>query len=220
VKELRLAGARTMAEANALLEKVFLPWFNRWKSVKAASANDAHRPLHPSMNLAAILSIQDKRKVCNDYTIRLDNRVYQLLKPALPGLRGGWVTVEKRLDGTLQIRFRKRYLAYHEIGPVDRLGALPPNPRSLSRKQTPAETRKKKGQAAETARPSAVRLAVGRSGRTPAEPCPPKGKRSIARKQAYRRPPEHPWNKFRLPGSLPKTGHSYPPQTPDTSIRA
>ena len=118
VKELRLAGATTMAQTNEVLDKTFLPWFNRWCSIKPASPNDAHRSLHPSMNLASILSIQDRRKVANDYTIRLNNQVYQLLKPALPGLRCGWVTVEHRLDGTLHIRFKKRYLAYHRIGPA------------------------------------------------------------------------------------------------------
>jgi hypothetical protein len=198
VKELRLAGACTMEQANEVLEKTFLPWFNRWCSVKPTSCNDAHRPLGSSMNLESILSIQDKRKVANDYTIRLNNQVYQLLKPAFPGLRCGWVTVEHRLDGTLQIRFKKRYLAYHRIGPAGRTGALPPNPRSLPPAQTPAAGRKKEGQAVLSAGPSAVRLAVGRSGRTPAEPYPPNGTDQTIRKQRWRPPPEHPWRKFTI----------------------
>jgi len=204
VKELRLAGATTLDQANEVVDKTYLPWFNRRCTVKPSSPNDAHRPLHPSMNLAAILSLQDKRKVANDYTIRLDSQVYQLLKPALPGQRGGWVTVEKRLDGTLHIRFKDTYLAYHRVGPADRrLGALPPDPRSLSLEQATAEGRKREGCAASATQPSAVLLAPGRSGRTPAEPCPPKGKTTIPPKQPYRRPPDHPWNKFRLPGSRP-----------------
>lgn len=202
VKELRLAGASTMDQANEVVDKTFLPWFTRHCTVKPASSNNAHRPLHQSMNLASILSIQDRRKVANDYTIRLDNQVYQLLKPALPGERGGWVIVEKRLDRTLHIRFKDAYLGYHLIGPADRTGALPPNPRSLSQQQTPAE-RKEEGQAAVTAEPSAVRLPHGRSGRTPAEPCLPKGDNTIPAKQPYCRPPEHPWNNFRLRGSRP-----------------
>jgi hypothetical protein len=204
VKELRLANACTMEQANQVLDKTFLPWFNRRCTVKPASANNAHRPLHPSMSLAGILSIQDRRKVANDYTIRLNNQVYQLLKPALPGQRGGWVTVEKRLDGTLFIRFKNKYLAYHRIGPADRTGALPPTPRSLSLGRTPAEPRKKEGQAAVTAGPSAVRPAVGRSGRTPAEPCPPKGRDSLLQEQVPRPRPGRAWMRnFRLPGSLP-----------------
>ena len=203
VKELRLAGACTMDQANDVLDKTFLPWFNRRCTVKPTSRNNAHRPLHPLMNLAAILSIQDRRKVTNDYTIRLDNQVYQLLKPALPGQRGGWVIVEKRLDGTLHIRFKNKYLAYHRTGPADRAGALPPPPRSLSLKQTPAE-RKEEGQAAVTAGPSAVRLTSGRSGRTPAEPCPPKGKATVTDETELCPRPGQAWMKnFRLPGSRP-----------------
>ena len=124
VKELRLAKARTIAQANEVLEKVFVPWFNRRCCVPPASANDAHRPLHPSMRLESILSIQDRRRVANDYTIRLDNQIH---KPALPGLRGGRVTIEKRLDGSMPLRLGKRFLEYHRLGPAGKsLGAPPP----------------------------------------------------------------------------------------------
>jgi transposase InsO family protein len=205
VKELGLAHASTMEQANEVLDKTFLPWFNECCTVRPVSPNDAHRPLHRSMNLASVLSVQDKRKVTNDYTIRLDNQVYQLLKPALPGQRGGWVIVEKRLDGTLHIRFKKTYLAYHRIGPADRTGALPPNPRSLPLGQTPAEMRKKEGHAVGATQPSAVRLTPGRSGRTPAEPCLPKGKQSLPQIQAPRPRPGQAWmRRFRLPGSPTK----------------
>jgi hypothetical protein len=196
VKELRLAGARTMEQANRILERVFVAWFNRWCSVKPASPNDAHRPLHPSMALESILSLQEERKVANDYTIRLDNLVYQLLPPARPGLRGGCVTVEKRLDGTVHIRFRNKFLAYHCVGPADRpLGALPPDPRSLSLRGIPAEASKQKGRAAETTQPSAVHSTAGRSGRTPAEPYPSSGQITLPKPLPYRPPPTHPWRR-------------------------
>ena len=87
VKELRLAGASTMDEANEVLERVFLPWFNRRCTVRPASPNDAHRPLAPSMNLASITCDQERRKVANDYTIRFQNQVYQILPPARPAPR-------------------------------------------------------------------------------------------------------------------------------------
>jgi hypothetical protein len=61
------------------------------------------------MRLKSILSLQEKRRVSNDYTIRLDNQIYQLLPPALPQERGDWVTVERRLDGTLHVRLRDTY---------------------------------------------------------------------------------------------------------------
>jgi hypothetical protein len=209
VKELRLAKATTMEEANAVLQKTFLPWFNRWCSVRPASPNDAHRPLEASMRLESILSFQEKRTVGNDYTLRLDNQVYQLLPPALPGQRGGRVTVEKRLNGTLRIRFKDAYVKYRVFGPARGAGAPPPDPRSLSLCGTPADGRKKKGRAAEATRPSAVRPASGRSGRTPAEPYPPRGKTTLPNDQPYRPPPDHPWR---------RGGHFNPPKPADISI--
>ena len=195
VKELRLAQVCTMAQANEVLEQKFSPWFNRWCSVEPASPNDAHRPLHPSLNLASILSAQEQRRVANDYTIRLHNQVYQRLPPPLPGLRGGRVTIEHRLDGTLHIRLRKSFVRYQRVGPANRrlLGALPPDPRSLARRGIPAEPVKPKGCAVGTTQPSAVHSTLDRSGRTPAEPYPAQGKVTLPKKPPYRPPPTHPW---------------------------
>jgi hypothetical protein len=211
VKELRLAGATTMDGANEIVEKVFLPWFNRRCAVKPASPNNAHRPLHPSMNLASILSIHDRRKVTNDYTIRLNNRIYQLLPPALSGLRGGWVTVELHLGGNLHLRFKGQTLKFKVLGDVTTLGAPPPNPRSLSHARTPADPPKGEGPSRQD-EPSAVRPSSGRSGRTPAEPYPPKGTTTVTESQIKRPRVRSKWmDNFRFSQSLPKSGHSYPP---------
>jgi hypothetical protein len=188
VKELRLAKARTMKQANAVLGKVFLPWFNRRCTVKAASSNDAHRALGPRHDLLAILCIQEQRIVGNDYTIRFDNQVHQILPPAWPGERGGKVIVEQRADGSMKVRFKERYLEHQA------LGALPPNPRSLAPAPIPAEG-KAKDRAASAVRSSAVHRPAGRSGRTPALPCPPDGGSCGMGKKAYRPAPDHPWRK-------------------------
>ena len=202
VKELRLAGACTMEQANEVLERIFLPWFERSCAVRPASANNAHRPLYPSMNLRAILCPQETRTVGNDYTIRLDNRIYQILPPALPGLRGGIVTVEKRTDGSLRLRFQGQYLKYKVFGPAKESGSLPPNPRSLAPGLMTAGGRKREGQAAVTAGPPAVHQALRRSGRTPAEPCLPKGTSSVLQAPVPRPRPGRAWMRgFRLPGS-------------------
>ena len=113
VKELRLAKARTLHEANAVLEKA-VPAHNRKFAKEAKEAADAHRDLGPGHDLGAILSIQAERTVGNDYVVRFGNRHWQLLPPPEPGLRKGKVVVEKRLDGTLALRFRGKYLKYAE----------------------------------------------------------------------------------------------------------
>lgn len=76
VKELRLAKVTTRSAANELVERLLVPEFNRRFSVGAVDSSDAHRALGRH-NLSAILSIQTKRNVMNDYTIRLNNRWYQ-----------------------------------------------------------------------------------------------------------------------------------------------
>jgi hypothetical protein len=128
VKELRLAGASTIGQANAAVEKVFVPWFNRHCAVMPRSCNDAHRPLDKSQDLASILSVQDQRMVANDYTIRYHKETWQLLPPVWPGERGASVTIENRLDGSMAIRYKDHYLNFQRCA----LGALPPNPRLVN----------------------------------------------------------------------------------------
>jgi transposase len=116
VKQMRRAGITTIAEANALLSRTLLPHFNRHFTVAPAEPSDAHRPWrHREHDLRAILCPQQKRIVSNDYVVRVEGRLLQLAKPALPGLRGGVVLVESRRDGTLAIRFQGRYLRFQEI---------------------------------------------------------------------------------------------------------
>ena len=199
VKELRLGKARTIEQANAVLDGKFVGWFNRRCTHKAASGNDAHRPLG-KLDLAAILSAQQERVVMNDYTIRYENQAYQLLAPVWPGQRGGKVIVEHRLDGLMKIRFKGRYLEYRRIEEQDKKeedgnvpGALPPDPRSLTREPIPAGRKDKSPAAENAAEPDAVHRTGGRSGRTPAEPCPPAGESSGRAKAAQRPAPDHPW---------------------------
>ena len=206
VKELRLAKAKTIAEANAVLESKFTPWFNRRCTHPPAGVNDAHRPMGKKLDLDAILSIQHERVVANDYTIRINNQVYQLLPPTWPGLRKGKVIVEQRFDGSMHVRFKNRYLGFQEVKDAVKVavkgagaaaempGALPPDPRSLAQRPNPADGRETRDRADESARP-AVHRPADRSGRTPALPCPSGGESRDSSKQSYLPPPTHPWRK-------------------------
>jgi uncharacterized protein YlxP (DUF503 family) len=191
VKELRLAKVRTLEEANAVVEKL-LPEHNRRFSVAAAEPADAHRPLGPKHNVAAILSVQKQRVVANDYTIRFENRLYQLDKPIHPGERGGKIVVELRLDGTMAIRFGDRYLKYHEIpAPAQKVGANG----ACDDPGRPGQQAKEGDRASEEDRPPGVKPTIGRSGRTPAEPYPPDGEGEDKKAGPYRPAADHPWRK-------------------------
>ncbi len=113
VKEMRLAKVKTIVQANALLDDGLLAKHNRLFRVPPRQAGDAHRALGTGFNVAAILSLQEQRTVANDYTVRFENRYYQLDQPICPGERGGKVVIEVRFDGSLAIRFGEHYLKYH-----------------------------------------------------------------------------------------------------------
>jgi len=69
-------------------------------------------------DLAAILSQVEERVVTNDYTIRYQGKIYQIGREEIgAGMRGGRVRVERRLDGSLAVRFRDRYLGVQERKP-------------------------------------------------------------------------------------------------------
>jgi hypothetical protein len=111
VKGLRVAGARTIEEANAYLEKEYLPWWNQTLTVKPADPADAHRSLGKEHDLAAILSHVERRQVTNDYTVRYDGKVYQIDRRDIrTGMRKAWMRVEERLEGTIAAQFQGRYV--------------------------------------------------------------------------------------------------------------
>jgi hypothetical protein len=118
VKELREAKVSTIEQANDLLEKKLIAQFNGRFTVRASSASDAHRAAPLASELSAILCEHHERTVGNDYTVRFANQVMQIAPPALPGLRGGRVRVERRLDGELKLRFKDRYLAFEPRPPA------------------------------------------------------------------------------------------------------
>jgi transposase len=143
VKGLRVAGACTLEEANGYLEQQFLPWWNQHLVVAPASPVDAHRPLGPAHDLAAALSHVETRQVQNDYTIQLQGQRYQVERSAIvPGLRGAAVRVERRLDGTLAVRFRERYLAVQACAerPPRQPLSTPRKPTSTHNAQPPSAT--------------------------------------------------------------------------------
>jgi transposase len=127
VKGLRKASVCTTAGANAYLEREFLPWVERHLTRPPANPVDAHRPLGPQHDLAAILSRVESRTVGNDYTFRIQAQRYQIDRGQIrPGLRGASVRVERRLEGTLAVRFQQHYLTIRECQ-----ASLPPPPPKL-----------------------------------------------------------------------------------------
>ncbi|MEK6684453.1 MAG: ISNCY family transposase [Nitrospirota bacterium] len=118
VKELRLAGIDTVSAANTFLTETYLPQFNTQFAVPAAEPGDLHRPLtaRERGELGAIFARQETRVVHNDFTIAFQKQWYQLTKEQpVTVCKKDPVTIEERLDGSVWMRLRGKYLAYTRL---------------------------------------------------------------------------------------------------------
>jgi len=113
VKEMRLAGVRTMEEANRFLEG-YLDVYNRRYMKEAQQPQDFHRPCPKSLNLDDIFCVQGLRTVNNGCLIKWQSRTFVLTRPAL-ALRRQKVVVREWFDARLSIRHKGKDLEYKEV---------------------------------------------------------------------------------------------------------
>ena len=101
VTELRLAGSKTIDQANAVLRD-FLPSYNTQFAVPAELAEPAYRPWHSQQPLDEILCLKHTRKVARDNTVKYQWRTLQLLPGTeRPSYAGVQVEVLEHTDGRL-----------------------------------------------------------------------------------------------------------------------
>ena len=110
VKELRLAGIRSIEEANAWLEESsYFPKLDGKFAVEARESGDVHRPL--VSDLGEVLCIKEERCVGLDGCVQWCGRVLQLRDPA--GIRK--VQVQERPAGILVVMGGGRRLGFEEL---------------------------------------------------------------------------------------------------------
>lgn len=201
IKMLRLEGIGTIAAANAYLEKEYLRRSNERFAVEAAKPTDVHG--EPSgLDLEAILSVHEKRTVARDYTVALDGTAWQIERQEnLGGLVGARVTMEKRLDGSLSIRWGERYLSFRRAAQTrleaQAFGAEEKTKR-LEKKEEGRDGGNDAGQGDRT-EPGIARgndaerndrfMPGGSSGLRPSSPPEKKTKKT------YKPAPDHPWKR-------------------------
>ncbi len=146
VKALRLNNVSTIEAANRLLDNEYLPRMNTRFTSAPAHRADAHRSAQ-GLDLDAIFSVQETRRVANDCTVQFKGQVFQIEAGQIAhGLAGTRLTVEQRLDGTVRMRWGDRYLGYQKLGPArgqndrragDRSVGLRPPSRSPAKRSKP-----------------------------------------------------------------------------------
>ena len=101
--------------ANRFLEKVYLPKMNKKFSRPAAKPEDAHVPLG-DVKLKDIMCLEYERTVANNYVIRFETRLFQILKTNNPLPRPkDKVLVRIRLDGSIAFMWKNTRLLVKEL---------------------------------------------------------------------------------------------------------
>lgn len=116
-QEFRLAGIRTLEQANRFLQEQWIPFHNRRFGVQAAETGSAFVPTLRA-DLDRIFSWQYERVVAKDNTVHFARLRLQIEKQKFRwSLAGCRVQVCRHLDGTLTL-----YYGPHQLGRYDRQG--------------------------------------------------------------------------------------------------
>jgi transposase len=103
VNELKVAGIRTIEEANRYLREVFIPHFNRRFAKPPASSESAFVSAR-NVDLKQVFCVYVERRVAKDNTVVLQHRRMQIEKqPGRATCAGLRVQVRRHLDGTHSI---------------------------------------------------------------------------------------------------------------------
>lgn len=127
IKELRLQKISTINEANFFLEKTFIQKFNARFSVEPRNKTNLHQPLNQKeiKQLQGIFSRQKERTILNDFTFSFNNQWYQLAKEQPATIcKKDIVVVEERLNHSIHIRLRGKYLNYKLLPQRPRKAAM------------------------------------------------------------------------------------------------
>jgi transposase len=118
VKELRLAGAATLAEGNALLP-AFMADYNARFAKAPANGKDLHRRLGPGDDLDDAFAWKEERTLSRALTLQYD-KVLFILEPSEPAKAaiGKRVSVVDYPDGRLSIRYNGVDLAYRTFDKI------------------------------------------------------------------------------------------------------
>ena len=126
--ELRLAKAKTVEQANAVLAR-FLPVYNRKFGKAARETGNDFRELDEGANRDRLFSLRYERTVGQDHTIHFGARVLQLAATAgQQGYAGKKVEVSHQLNGELHVWLGNQHLHRSELPIAYTVGMAPKRP--------------------------------------------------------------------------------------------
>jgi transposase len=126
--ELRLAKARTVAEANAVLER-FLPAYNRRFAKAAREVGNDFRKLDQKVNRDRLFSLRYERTVGHDHTVSFGARAIQLpVGSGGRGYAGQKVELSHQLNGELHVWLGNQRLHQCQVPLEYAVGMAPKRP--------------------------------------------------------------------------------------------
>jgi transposase len=127
VVELRLAGVRTIDQANLVLQRVLLDYNARFRAAPADSVPVFRKSPRPEL-LQRILCLKDTRIVAKDHTVSFEGLTLQIPPSKLfRSIAGKKVSVLQLSDGIVEIHYRSACVARFSQAAVARLLAQKPN---------------------------------------------------------------------------------------------
>lgn len=118
---LRLAGAKTIEEANKVL-KEFLPEYNKQFCVSPKQAVPVFRKAPSKTVLHDVLCVKETRTVKKDHTVSFEGLVLQIPpSKKYPCMADGMVEVREYRDGHVEITYKKTVVAQFSAEAIARL---------------------------------------------------------------------------------------------------
>lgn len=115
VKELQLKNLKTIHDANVLLSHHFLNNINKKFAKQPLDSHNAHRDVRIFGDLKQIFCWEYTRQVQNDWTIRFENRCYQIQKNTLVRVKAKQnIIVRQHLDEMISLWYGDHSLSFEE----------------------------------------------------------------------------------------------------------
>ncbi|MFC1546498.1 ISNCY family transposase [bacterium] len=118
IKELRLNNISSIPKANAFLDNIFLPNFNRKFKKRPKSSISLFEPVPKNFDYKWTFVISEHRTISSDFTISWKNRLFLLLNRSIT-MKRKKVLVKQALDGDLQFATKDKIIRVHEITEKD-----------------------------------------------------------------------------------------------------
>jgi transposase-like protein len=137
VKELALRGITRIETANTLLQNGFTADLNAKFARPPLEQQDYHRPLPKGLKLDDVFCFEQHRTVQNDWTIRHENRYYQIRKDNTPLPKPkDKIVVRTHLDGRIRLLYRNKDLDFRPITLTQRQQHEMPRPKRPAEAKT------------------------------------------------------------------------------------